>query len=167
MKNLSKIRKSILFIGCSLVAVAVTSCQSVDEKKKKPKELKVPDFVADAKAVSASTVPASEKPLIVSDIVPERAQGDDKLELPERIDKKNDHFTQPNFIKELMKGVKDPDKKMNVELDFDAMPLYDVVVGFSDLLGFDFIIDPAVKGSVSIKVASSMKPEDIWSVFES
>ena len=161
---LMNIKKSSYILSFSLI-VGLSSCKSVDETKKKD-EPKVPNFVKDAREISATTSPASETPLIVTDIVPERVPGSDNLTLPQRIDKKSKHFTQPNFVKELIKGMKDPNKKQTVNMDFDAMPLYDVIVGFSSLLGFDFTIDPAVKGSVSIKIDSKMNAEEIWGVFE-
>jgi general secretion pathway protein D len=58
------------------------------------------------------------------------------------------------------------DEKIKVMINFDAAGLGDIVPAFSQSLGFDYILDPAVKGTVTMSVESEMKPESLWNLFE-
>lgn len=71
--------------------------------------------------------------------------------------------TYPN---NLIKGIKDPDAKVKVLFNFDAAPLTEVVPLFGSLLNFGYLIDPAIKGSVTMTVDTEMTAREVWAMFE-
>jgi len=68
------------------------------------------------------------------------------------------------------KWIKQPGKVIGVKgqvIAFDAVPISDVVFALSDSLGFEYIIDPQVTGSVTMSMdASQLNIEDAWQIFE-
>jgi len=68
------------------------------------------------------------------------------------------------------KWIKDPEKVIGTPgqiIAFDAVPISDVVFALSDSLGFEYIIDPQVSGSVTMSMdASQLNIEDAWQIFE-
>ena len=71
--------------------------------------------------------------------------------------------TYPN---NLVKSIKDPDAKVKVLFNFDAAPVTEVVPLFGSLLNFGYLIDPAIKGSVTMTVDSEMTAREVWAMFE-
>lgn len=66
----------------------------------------------------------------------------------------------------LVKGIKDPDAKVKVLFNFDAAPVGEVVPLFGSLLNFSYLIDPAIKGSVTMTVDTEMTAREVWAMFE-
>lgn len=72
------------------------------------------------------------------------------------------------------KYIKDKKVKIPVYLTVDAGSIHDIIPIFSDLLRFNYAIDPAVKGNVTIRVQDPnsktkqllMNPADAWKLFE-
>jgi general secretion pathway protein D len=58
-------------------------------------------------------------------------------------------------------------KKMGQEiiLNFDNADLYEVINTIADILGINYIIDPRVKGNVTIYTARGLSKKDLFSVF--
>ncbi len=162
-----------LFSKLKMVAVGATAllissgCETTGNKDDEQiVDEFMPTFVRDAELIAAEVTPASETALEVNKIVPERAAGDDELVLPNREIKTPESAPVVDFPAELIKGMKDPKKKIPVELDFDATPLTDVLPIFAGMLEFDYLVDPAVKGTVSINVNASMNAREVWSTLE-
>jgi len=110
-----------------------------------------------------------ETPLKVADIVPELAEGqEDEFRLPERVVEEPPAPPVAEYPSNLIKGVSDPDETVPVTLNFDATPLTEVIPMFGDvLLGFGYMIDPGVKGAVTIKIEEApMTARDTWALFE-
>jgi len=110
-----------------------------------------------------------EKPLVVEEVVPEREQGlDARTSLPER------RVTQPvdapasQYPENLIKGVDDPEKKVQVTLNLDAMQITQLVEAFAQILQFSYLVDPGIanKGAVTINVDSEMTAREAWETFE-
>ncbi len=153
----------VAVIGCLALT---TSCQKLRNTKFDLEDTGVPKFVEKAEALAQESKPASEKSLIVNDIVPLRAEGDDKTVLPSRLDKPMKQGKKFDFPAELLKGSKDPNEMLKVAMDFDALPLNDVVPAFAEMLKFGFTIDPSLKGSVTINITDEMTAYELWAVFE-
>lgn len=68
----------------------------------------------------------------------------------------------------LLKGLPDPSSKVNVILAFNAADLSEVVASFAspDLLNFSYLMDPAVKGAVTLSVEATMTAAEAWATFE-
>ena len=68
----------------------------------------------------------------------------------------------------MIKGVDDPEKKVTVNLDLDAMQITQLVETFAQILQFSYLVDPGIanKGAVTIKVDSEMTAREAWETFE-
>ncbi len=68
----------------------------------------------------------------------------------------------------LLKGLPDPTTEVNVVLAFNAADLAEVVASFAnpELLNFSYLIDPAVKGAITISVDTKMTAAEAWDTFE-
>lgn len=71
---------------------------------------------------------------------------------------------RPPFYDSLPGG-KD-DSPMPVTLAFDAAGVTDVVPAFAQILGFNFILDPQIKGTVTMTVNASMSRRQVWEMFD-
>ncbi|NOY82156.1 MAG: hypothetical protein GXP31_14255 [Kiritimatiellaeota bacterium] len=110
---------------------------------------------------------SDDTPLRVNEIAPQRAEGEkEKFILPERNTAGTPEVKIGEYPDKLIKGVQDPDKKIPVQLNFDASPLTEVVEMFSALLTFDYLIDPSLKGAVTMTVDTEMTAREAWELFE-
>jgi general secretion pathway protein D len=108
-----------------------------------------------------------ESPLMVSEVSPERAAGEkDEFRLPERQGVSTPSPQIGEYPDKLIKGIKDPSEKVKVVLNFDAAPLTEIVPLFGALLNFSYLIDPGVKGAVTMTVDSEMTAREAWEMFE-
>lgn len=108
-----------------------------------------------------------ETPLRVSEVAPQRVEGEkEKFVLPERKPVSTPEVKIGEYPDKLIKGIKDPDKKIPVQLNFDASPLTEVVEMFSALLTFDYLVDPSLKGAVTMTVDTEMTARESWELFE-
>jgi general secretion pathway protein D len=106
-------------------------------------------------------------PIVVDEVVPRRAAGEeDEFILPQREDLPPPRSSDTEFPSNLIRGVEDPDTRMPVKLNFDAVDLAEVVETFSILLDFDYMVDPEVKGAVNLKVDTEMSARESWELFE-
>ena len=55
----------------------------------------------------------------------------------------------------------------NVSLNFDNAAIYEVIKTISNILGINYIIDPAVKGTVNIHTKGKISKEDLFDIFRS
>jgi len=56
--------------------------------------------------------------------------------------------------------------KVEVIADFDNTPLSEVIPAFAGVLGFNYMIDPAVKGTTTLSINTEMPKKEVWSLFE-
>lgn len=111
---------------------------------------------------------ADETPIDVQAVVPPRAKdAEDQLVLA---DKGMDTETRKPVVGEypdkLIKEIEDPEANIEVMLNFDAAPLTEIVPLFAELLNFSYLVDPSVKGAVTMTVDSEMTAREAWSMFE-
>ncbi|MEA2012509.1 MAG: hypothetical protein U9O87_05410 [Verrucomicrobiota bacterium] len=151
----------LILCGCTTTQEKKTDSDSTDEGKQSLSEM---IGVSTTKVKKAQT--ANEKPIIVSELAPERAVGENKLILPSREEETEVQKQYLDYPASLMKDVENPEEKMPVMLNFDATPLTEVVPLFSELLGFSFLIDPSVKGAVTMTVNTEMNAKETWSMFQ-
>lgn len=62
--------------------------------------------------------------------------------------------------------LKAADEKVAFQCDLDAAPLSEVVAMFARLLGFGYMMDPAVKGAVTLKVDTELPARELWAMLE-
>lgn len=110
-----------------------------------------------------------EKPLIVDEVVPEREQAvETRTPLPERRTVAPVEPPVSQYPENLIKGVDDPEKKVQVTLNLDALQITQLVEAFAQILQFSYLVDPAIanKGAVTINVDSEMTAREAWETFE-
>ncbi|MDT8390540.1 MAG: secretin N-terminal domain-containing protein [Lentisphaeria bacterium] len=123
-------------------------------------------FDMSAPAAVKASVP-DETPLIVDRIAPPRGQDiDTGPAFPPRPVSPPPTAPADDYPGNLIKGIADPAKRVEVMLNFDAAPLSEVVPLFASLLKFDYLVDPAVKGAVTMTVDSEMTAKEVWDMFE-
>ncbi len=68
----------------------------------------------------------------------------------------------------LLKSLPNRDAKVNVVLAFNAADISEVVAAFAspDLLNFSYLVDPSVKGAVTLSVETEMTAAEAWDTFE-
>ncbi len=92
-----------------------------------------------------------------------------ELELPTRQSSRDgDGALQMPYPDNLLKGLPDPEAEVELKLAFNAADLSDVVAAFAapEMLNFSYIVDPAVKGAVTLSVDTKMTARDAWETFE-
>lgn len=152
-----------------LAAIWATGCKSLSLGTKEPAEPPAEESVM--LSMPKSEVPVAEvldeTPLVPHEIAPERAQGEeDESILPERKPAELSATGSGEYPDNLIKGVDDADAMVPVTLDLDAATVTEIVEAFAVLLGFDYLVDPGVKGSVTMNVQTEITARETWELFE-
>jgi len=111
--------------------------------------------------------PYENAPIVVEDIAPKDSAGmNDKLSFPESRGVELPRVPIAEYPSNLIKGIKDPDEMVPVNLNLDGASLTDIVPMFAEMLGFGYQIDPGIKGAVTMVVDSEMTAKESWEMFE-
>ena len=167
MKKILKNFTTFLFL--LFIAGILASCELMekDEEEMDSNELffnEVPMKTVAAEKISDETVKVTEKPPEIK----EKIEGFDALDDVKEREKLQ---ALPPFYE---KYIKDKKGKIGINFNFDAVSIHDIIPIFSDQLGFNYAIDPAVKGMVTLKVQAPgskgkdlmIEPADAWKLFE-
>ncbi len=156
--------------GCRTPSAGPQTPPASAKKAAAPSPTTAPSLSAAVGLAPSALPPAKlpkETPLNISEIVPKRALGvKDERILPERKPIRTPEVKIAGYPDKLIKGIADPDKSITVTLSLDATPLPEVVELFSKLLHFDYYIDPAIKGAVTMNVDTKMTARETWQLFE-
>jgi type II secretion system protein D len=114
-----------------------------------------------------------EDPLVVNKVLPESETAvEARTALPVRTAAAPEEPAASPYPSSLM-GVGDPEAKVMVVLNFDALQVTQLVEAFAQLLKFSYLIDPGIanKGAVTINLGSAEEPKemtarDAWDTFE-
>ncbi|MFW6367472.1 MAG: secretin N-terminal domain-containing protein, partial [bacterium] len=159
-------RTSTILTLMSLILLAGAGCQTVppdDERETESMESVIPSA-----GLPKADIP-DESPLHVRDVIPPRTEDvdDDTGTLPQTSgEEPRDAPPETTYPDKLIKNIADADEDVEVVLNFDAAPLTEIVPLFSELLNFSYLIDPSVKGAVTMTVESEMKAREAWQMFE-
>jgi general secretion pathway protein D len=172
----------------TLALLLLGACHTAKKSSENAKMEKVTEAVQAANQAGQAPVKAQtldEKPIMVNQVAPDKASDTSKEgALPVR--KMPAATTSPattatgaqpagpvvgpkpgtTYPNNLVKGIKDPDAKVKVLFNFDAAPVTEVVPLFGSLLNFSYLIDPAIKGSVTMTVDTEMTAREVWAMFE-
>lgn len=164
-RRLNQRRTGMILTLTSLILLAGAGCQTVtpdDESATESMESAIPSA-----GLPKAAVP-DESPLHVRDVVPPRTKDLDGMSsLPQtKGEARPDAPPETTYPDNLIKNIADPDETVEVVLNFDAAPLTEIVPLFSELLNFSYLIDPSVKGAVTMTVESEMKAKEAWQMFE-
>ena len=168
-----------------LLLLTISSCETLDEAGGK-KKAETPTSTDTKDTVDAEdpfkTTPSKESSPMVSvnknaklnpvsaDLVQQPVLPPEKTTAQE-IAKVNpgSPFPQPakvNPFYEKFLSEENAEEALKIEVTFNAASLADVVPAFAQLLKFNYIIDPQVKGAVSMTVNSQMTRREVWQMFE-
>ena len=81
-----------------------------------------------------------------------------------RIKNKIQNNPKPFYTKLLNK--KDSYKKVKLTVDFNKVSLNDLIVPFAKILEFSYIIDPKIKGDISLKIDQKMSKREIYQLLQ-
>jgi general secretion pathway protein D len=173
-----RILMTLLVSGVLLLQGCQTTENAGDDLANTQGELKLPNL-----GIPKADVP-DESPLLSDKTV--QKQQPDKIGDATReriVDRKDGDESYRAAIKEILskraqgRGVSYPpgdligeiengDEKVPVEFSFDAAPLTEVVPLFATLLEFSYVIDPTVKGAVTMSVDVEMTKRETWDFFQ-
>ncbi|MDX9980596.1 MAG: hypothetical protein RBU25_11280, partial [Lentisphaeria bacterium] len=113
-------------------------------------------------------VPYINDALVVDKIAPRDEGGiSEKLTFPQSTQAEMPRIPIAEYPDKLLKGIKDPDATVTVNLNLDNAAIDEIVAAFSVILGgFGYQIDPSVKGAVTISMESDMTAREAWDMFE-
>lgn len=152
----------VLTVG--VATVFLPGCRGLNPQAAAPSEFRVRSDQGPAKADLWD-----EAPLVVDTVLPEKEAGvESRTALPERRGGPLSEAPASQYPENLIKGVDDPEKKVTVNLDLDAMQITQLVETFAQILQFSYLVDPGIanKGAVTIKVDSEMTAREAWETFE-
>lgn len=153
-------------VAALALGLALAGCQSLPQPAEAPgaSEFRVRSDKGPAKADLWT-----EEPLVVDAVLPEKDPGvESRAGLPERRTVVPEEAPQSQYPENLIKGVDDPEKKVEVLLNLDAMQITQLVEAFAQILEFSYLVDPAIanKGAVTINVETEMTAREAWETFE-
>ena len=135
--------------------VSFTGCQTVQpEEDAEAKQQKPLPFYK-------LSVPKAEliddSPLEVEEMEQKKTEEIARTDVPSRPQTARDTAAaSSDYPDNLIKGITAPDTKLNVNLQFDASTIDEVVAAFAheDLLNFSFLVDPNVRGAITMSVVA-------------
>ena len=146
--------------------VTFTGCQTVSDEDAENQQPKPLPF-------SKLTVPKAEliddSPLEVEEMEKKETTEIKREDVPSRAQTARDtSAASSDYPDNLIKGITAPDTKLNVNLQFDASTIDEVVAAFAheDLLNFSFLVDPNVKGAITMSVVAELTAREAWETFE-
>ncbi len=162
-------RLAAALLGLAL-GVGLAGCRTPSSEAAAPVEADVARLNG-AVPLLRSEVPLAETldetPLRVSELTPERAPDvKEHFVFPDRPDAGQGTRPVGEYPEKLIKGMKGADEVVQVKFNFDAAPLTEIVPLFATLLSFSYLVDPSVKGAVTMTIDSEMKAREVWDMFE-
>ncbi len=158
----------------AVMMLVVTSCSTTDDGKKKTKkpvkvkkeedieslfnkDFKVRPDRAKPRTIEDETVKADSPTSVVKPVDVSKLATDSQGRTEVQRDVK------PFYAKYIEKG---KETESEISVSFNDTSIADVVPAFAKALGFNYIIDPAVRGTVTMQIKSKMRKKELWQVFE-
>jgi general secretion pathway protein D len=141
--------------GCSLIK---------PETKPSPAETKSSPFETMSREQPPSATETKEKQTISEDLF--KAQKSEAVKEPSPpIPKKGEEEKKKTTPSEGIPRTPEKPKSSGVILNFDNADLYEVIKVMAEVLHFNYLIDPRVKGVVNIHTTRPLSGEEVWPVF--
>ena len=167
-------RKANIILLLASVLIVLSGCTSLrknqgkDGKTLATGEARALPFESNAPTRKATVL--SEEPIHVDESRKgDKDTPDRKLEMPTRTSSQREGAMQSTqYPNNLIKSLPDPKSEVEVQLAFNAADLSEVVAAFAapTMLNFSYMIDPAVKGAVTLSVDTKMTAAQAWETFE-
>ncbi|NLG13287.1 MAG: hypothetical protein GX561_03655 [Lentisphaerae bacterium] len=154
--------------ACLPVAVAMLAgCQTISLENETSVQTPKPLPFSKLEVRKADLL--DDSPLEVQDIAEQdKPTMERKLDVPDRPQTaRTAGHTQIEYPGRLIKGIPEPERKLKVSLQFDANTIDEVVAAFADkdLLNFSFLVDPSVKGAITMSVDAELTAKEAWDTF--
>lgn len=165
----TRVVQAMMGIGVVLVLLGISGCFSLPRDKKPPSPARISELIKPHAVMPEKAELWSETPLVVDQVTPPPdASVQVRSQLPERRVESPTKTPISQYPDNLIKGMADPDAKVQVNLNFDAIQMTELVEAFAQLLDFSYLVDPAVanKGAVTINVQGEMTAREAWETFE-
>ena len=98
----------------------------------------------------------------------EESSADRKISAPQRTQSSRPKTEVSDYPAELIKGIKDPEEELLFDVNLDNAQLPELVAAFAapSVLNFSYLIDPTVKGAVTVNIKTTLKAKEIWATFQ-
>ena len=112
-----------------------------------------------------------ESPLGVEKVVTEdsaKKDADRKITIPARVQSSRPNVDVSDYPEGVIKGIADPDEEVEFEINLDNAQITEMVSLFAakEVLNFSYLIDPAVKGAVTVNISTTMKAREVWDTMQ-
>ena len=167
MRIVLKLKHAVqAFLPVALL-VTFTGCQTVQPDENA--EAQEPKPLPFAKLTVPKAELIDDSPLEVEEMETQQTAEIKREDVPSRPQTARDtSAASSDYPDNLIKGITAPDTKLNVNLQFDASTIDEVVAAFAheDLLNFSFLVDPNVKGAITMSVVAELTAREAWETFE-
>jgi len=106
---------------------------------------------------------------VSADSDPDNPSIERKLEMPDRVSsKEGEVFAASEYPDNLIKGVPDPETELEVGFVFngDSIDVVSKTFASENMLNFSYLVDPAVKGAITMEIKTKMTARETWATFE-
>ncbi|MBP5300100.1 MAG: hypothetical protein J6Y80_01720, partial [Victivallales bacterium] len=168
---MQKTSRQVLSLAVMLALALLTGCLTPKHAKQPATGEPRPLPFANGKATRAAST-FDDAPLGVDEAAEKdtaATNAERKIAFPERSSsRESGEALQQPYPDNLIKGLPDPDAQVEVKLAFNAADISEVLAAFAapSLLNFSYLIDPAVKGAVTLSVDTTMTARQAWQTFE-
>ncbi|MBQ9366485.1 MAG: hypothetical protein IJT83_01795 [Victivallales bacterium] len=97
-----------------------------------------------------------------------RKEGERKLTIPARPKTSRPEIGVNDYPIGVIKGITDPEEEVTFEINLDNAQITEMVSLFAskEILNFSYLVDPAVKGAVTVNISTTMKAKEVWSTMQ-
>ena len=158
----------ILSVFCLAVLLLSSGCETLsgdkkdDDKKKKEKKTK--GFTFGKYEPAKVTRHPMSKEMVESHDYEKKESPLTSLKVKKPLIESRQQV-QPFYLQFLKKNP-DAGKENDVTINFSGAKLADVVPAFSQILKFNYSIDPQITGNVTMSLNSKMDQHELWKIFE-
>ena len=112
-----------------------------------------------------------ESPLGVDKVESEdlsKKEAERKITIPARVQSSRPNVDVSDYPAGVIKGIADPDEEVKFEINLDNAQITEMVSLFAakEVLNFSYLIDPAVKGAVTVNISTTMKAREVWDTMQ-
>ena len=163
----SKDRTRVLggVLAASLLALA--GCQTASHQKPHVKKPLPFTKLAVPKAALLDESPLGVEEVNVEEDIRRKA-GDRKIDIPARTTSSRPEIGVNDYPIGVIKGITDPEEEVTFEINLDNAQITEMVSLFAskEILNFSYLVDPAVKGAVTVNISTTMKAKEVWSTMQ-
>ncbi|MGQ9509349.1 MAG: type II secretion system secretin GspD [Thermodesulfobacteriota bacterium] len=156
------VKFTLLYIWLFIFFFSVWGCSLIKPEIKAPPTEKKPSLL---ETIRRDQHPATEiketHPISENLLKAEKSEKESYPPVPKRVEEEKKKAPSPEGISQ----TSEKPKSSGVILNFDNADLYEVIKVMAEVLNFNYLIDPRVKGVVNIHTTRPLSKEEVWPVF--